>query len=260
MTRSRRRYLFPAVVALGLVVSVGLTAIPDSRPALAAESPVGLGNAGSFAVLGGQLVSNTGPTVIAGDLGVSPKPAVTGFPPGTVNGTTHPADAVSALAQLDLTTAYLDAANRTDTTSKRYGALDGLTLGPGVYSSPLDLTLGGTLVLNGDATSVFIFKAARALDVGSSSVVSFTGGASACNVFWQVTSSATLNTGANFAGTIMALTSVMAQTGAKVTGRLLARNGEVTLDTNTITRPTVCATAPPATPATPVPGRAHYPG
>ena len=261
MTRSRRRHLLPVIVALGLVVSASLTLIPDSRPAQAAESPVGLGNAGSFAVLGGRTVTNTGVTVVSGDLGVDAGYAVTGFPPGIVNdGAIYAADSVSALAQLDLTKAYLDAASRTDTTSKSYVALDNLTLGPGVYSSTLDLTLGGPLVLNGDANSVFIFKAARALAVGSKAQVSFTGGANACNVFWQVTSSATLNTGANFAGTVMALTTVSAMTGAKITGRLLARNGEVTLENNVITRPTACSVAAVGTPATPVPGRARFTG
>jgi hypothetical protein len=259
MTRLRRRYLLPAVVALGLVVSVGLTAIPDSRPALAAESPVGLGNAGSFAVLGATTVTNTGPTVVSGDLGVNAGSAVTGFPPGIVtNGAQHATDTLSGLAQQDLVTAYNDAAGRTPTTSG-LTALDGLSLVPGVYSGGA-LTLGGNLTLNGSATGVFIFQASSTLIAGSTSRVLFSGGAGPCNVFWQVASSATLETGADFSGTIMALTSVTAATGAKITGRLLARTGGVTMDTNVITRPTACAVAAVGTPATPVPGRARFTG
>jgi hypothetical protein len=267
MTTFRKRYSIPLAIAVGLVVAVSLTALPDSHSALAAESPVGLGKADSFAVLAGRTVTNTGNTIVSGDVGVNAGSTIEGFPPGKiVNGDRHQADSLSALAQLDLTKAYLDAASRTDTTSKTYVALDNLTLQPGVYSSTLDLTLDGPLVLNGDKNSVFIFKAARALEVGSNAKVSFTGGANACNVFWQVTSSATLQTGANFAGTVMALTTVTAKNGAAVTGRLLARNGEVTLINNAITRPT-CATTPvptpspsPAGPAKPISGRAGYTG
>ena len=259
MTRSRRRHLLPVFVALGLVVSVSLTAIPDSRPALAAESPVGLGNAGSFAVLGASTVTNTGPTVVSGDLGVNAGSAVTGFPPGIVtNGAQHVADTLSGLAQQDLVTAYNDAAGRTPTTSG-LTALDGMTLVPGVYSGGA-LTLGGNLTLNGSATGVFIFQATSTLIAGSTSHVLFSGGAGPCNVFWQVASSATLQTAADFSGTIMALTSVTAATGAKITGRLLARTGGVTMDTNVITRPTACSVASVGTPATPVPGRARFTG
>jgi hypothetical protein len=271
MTTFRKRYSIPLAIAVGLVVAVSLTALPDSHSALAAESPVGLGKADSFAVLAGAEVTNTGPTVVSGDLGVNAGSSVKGFPPGTViNGKIHVTDALSGEAKLDLTKAYLDAANRTDTTPKRYGALDNLTLGSGVYSSPGNLTLGGTLVLNGDASSVFIFKAAKALIVDSTAQVAFTGGASACNVFWQVTSSATLNTGANFAGTIMADASVTAFTGAKITGRLLASTALVSMQSNTVTRPD-CGTTPsqsppptatklPAGPAKPISRRAGYTG
>ena len=265
MTTSRRRYALPLVVVLGLVASVSLTALPDSHSAIAAESPVGLGNAGSFAVLGATTITNA-PTVInsanttiSGDLGVSPGSAVTGFPPGIVtNGAIHITDALAALAQKDLITAYDDAAGRTPTLSG-LDSLDGKTLVPGVYSGGA-LSLNGTLTLNGTANDVFIFQATSTINAGTGSKVLLIGGASPCNVFWQVATSANIDTGAAFVGTVMALESISAKTGATVSGRLLARNGAVTLDSNVITRPTACALAAVGTPATPVPGRARFTG
>lgn len=226
-----------------LLLAVGLFAtIVGTVPAGAAEAPVGLGTVGSFAVLGGSTVTNTGPSVISGDVGVSPGTEVTGFPPGTVNsGTMHVTDAVAAQAQLDLTDAYDDAAGRSPTAAVT-ADLAGQTLVAGVYSGPT-LALTGSLTLDaqGDPDAVFIFQAESTLVTGSASVVALANGAQACNVFWQVGSSATLGTGSTFVGSVLALTSVTATTGASVDGRLLARNGAVTLDSNTITRST-CAT------------------
>lgn len=237
-----------AVSALGLVVS----GVSPAR----AEGPVGLGTATSFAVLAGQTITNTGPSVISGDVGVSPGSAVIGFPPGLVNnGTLHVTDAVAAQAESDLTVAYLDAAGRTPATPVGPD-LSGLTLATGVYSAG-DMLLTGTLTLDGqgDPNAAWVFQAASTLITGSGSVVSLINGASACNVFWQVTSSATLGTGSTFVGTIMSLTSISATTAARVTGRLLARNGAVTLDTNVITAPTGCSGAAVTT-TTPAPGAA----
>ena len=105
-------------LAAGPVI-VGVVAIVIAiQPAAAADGPVGLGTADSYAVLAGSTVTNTGSSVISGDLGVSPGSAVTGFPPGIVNnGTIHAADAAAAGAQTDLTTAYNDAAGRAVTAS-----------------------------------------------------------------------------------------------------------------------------------------------
>ena len=266
MTRSRRRHLLPVFVALGLVVSVSLTAIPDSRPAQAAESAVGLGNAGSFAVLGASTVSNTGPTVVSGDLGVNAGSAVTGFSAAAtdgkvINGTIHQTDTLSGLAKTDLVTAYNDAAGRTPTpTQTGLTALDGKTLVPGVYAGGNLQLNGGTLTLNGTANDVFIFQAASGLDVTSGSKVALIGGASACNVFWQVASSATIGTTASFVGTVMAYADITVANGATVSGRLLARTGQVTMINDVITRPTSCATTAVGSPATPVAGRARFTG
>jgi len=230
----------------GLLFATLLIAASLASSAEAASVP--LGTADSFAVLAGGTVTNTGPSVISGDLGVSPGAAVTGFPPGTVTaGTVHAADAVALQAQGGLTTAYNDAAGRSSTATIS-ADLAGRTLGPGVYTSASSLGLSGDLTLDarGDPNAVFVFQAGSTLTTGSASRVLLIGGAQPCNVFWQVGSSATIGTNSAFAGNILALTSISLTTGAKLTGRALARNGAVTLDTNTVTK-AVCA-APTSTP------------
>jgi hypothetical protein len=123
-----------------------------------------------------------------------------------------------------------------------------------VYNSGSSIGLTGTLTLDaeGDPNAVFVFQAGSSLITASGSTVSLINGAQACNVFWQVGSSATLGTNSTFSGTILALTSITATTGSTITGRILARNGAVTLDTNSITTP-VCAAAPPTPTATSTP-------
>jgi Ice-binding-like len=250
--RRRPGYAWLAVVPVAAAGAIAL--VIASQPALAETAPVGLGTAGSFAVLAGTTVTNTGPSSISGDLGVSPGTAVTGFPPGTVsNGTIHSADGVAAGAQSDLTTAYNDAAGRSPTANVPAFIGAGQTLAPGVYKASSSLDVGGSLTLDGggDPNAVFIFQAPSTLVTDSASSVILTDGAQACNVFWQVGSSATLGTNSAFTGSILALTSISVDTGDTIAGRALARNGAVTLDDDTITSPT-CATTPPPTP-TPTP-------
>ncbi len=213
------------LVATGLLVS----------SAFAAQSSVGLGTAGSYAVLAGSTVTNTGPSTINGDLGVSPGTAVTGFPPGTVHGSIHSADAVAAQAQSDLTTAYNDAASRKPAVSVS-GDLGGLTLTPGVYKASSSIGLTGTLTLDaqGDPSAVFIFQVGSTLTTASGSHVALINGAQACNVFWQIGSSATLGTSSVLSGDILALTSISVNNGVTVQGSALARNGAVTLNNDTI--------------------------
>lgn len=220
------------LAAIASVLALALLA----GTALAAQPPVGLGTADSYAVLAGQTVTNTGPSTINGDLGVTPGAAITGFPPGTVNGTVHAADAVALQAQSDLTTAYNDAAGRTPPAAVP-ADLGGLTLTGGVYKSASALQLTGALTLDaqGDPNTVFIFQAASTLITASASRVNLINGAQPCNVFWQVGSSATLGTSSVFVGNIMALTSISMNNAVTVQGRALARNGSVTLINDTIT-------------------------
>lgn len=208
---------------------------------LAAQSPVGLGTTSSFAVLAGTTVTNTGDTRISGsvggNVGVSPGSAVTGFPPGIVSdGAIHVSDAVADQAKIDLVTAYNDAASRSVTVDLTGQDLGGLTLTPGVYSFSSSAQLTGTLTLDagGDPDGVFVFQIGSTLTMASGSYIDLIGEARFCRIFWQVGSSATLGSGSHFEGHIFALTSITANTGATVQGQLLARNGAVTLDSNTI--------------------------
>jgi len=195
-------------------------------------------NIGGFSVLAGSTVTNTGPTTISGDVGVSPGSAVTGFPPGLLSsgGVIHSADGAAAQAQSTLANAYVDAAGRSGGTSEA-GDLAGKTLTAGVYTATSSLANSGNLTLDaqGNPNAVFIFQIGSTLTTGSGSHIILANGATACNVFWQVGSSATLGTNSVFKGNIMALTSITITTGVNLEGRALARNGAVTLDSDIIT-------------------------
>ena len=230
------------ILALAVVGSV-LIGVAEAPTARAATTPVLLGAAANFAVLAGTTVTNTGSTTITGDLGLSPGTSVTGFPPGQVSGTQHVADTTAAQAENDLTAAYNDAAARSSTATIPV-ELGATTQTSGVYDSPagtFGITGALTLDAQGDPNAVFIFKAASTLITASASTVNLVNGAQACNVFWQVGSSATIGTGSILQGNILALTSITVTTGVTMNGRALARNGAVTLDTNNITAAN-CAT------------------
>ena len=239
-----------AAVVLLTTGSGGLLLAASS--ASAAAVPVPLGTAASFAVIAGTTVTSATPSTVSGDIGLSPGTSVTGAFVQT-NGTQHVNDTLAQSAQTDLTAAYLDAAAQSPTTSV-VGNLSGQTLVPGVYGSASSLLLSGTVPLTLDGannpSSVFVIKAGSTLTTGTGSSIVLTRGAQACNVFFQVGSSATLGTSSTFQGSVLALESITATTGATVVGRLLARNGAVTLDGNTITRPS-CAAAVPGDSATP---------
>jgi hypothetical protein len=232
-----------------MTLALALGVLAAGAPVLAAgPATVGLGTATSYAILAGTpSISSTGASTVHGNIGIHPAGAVTGFPPGSVSGTTHKADAAALKAKSDLTIAYDDASGRP--TSATHTTLGGLTLVAGVYTAggaTLDLT--GTLTLNAEHNpdAVWIFQATSDLVTASASKVNIINGGQACNVFWQVTSSATLGTGSKFVGTIMALTDIHLTTGATLSGRALARNGAVTLQANTISLPrcTQVTTAP----------------
>ena len=224
-----------SLAATTIIVSlVGFLSHPSNA---AGEATVGLGTAATYSVLGGQTVTNDGPSVLSGDLGVSPGSAITGFPPGIALGVVHAGDAEAAQAQSDLVIAYDDAAGRAPTGLLTGQDLGGLTLVGGVYKYTGPAQLTGTLTLDGQGNpdAVFIFQIASELVTATSSAVSLTNDADACNVFWQVGSSATLGTGSSFTGSILALTSISVNTGTTVEGRALARNGQVSLLTNVFT-------------------------
>lgn len=198
----------------------------------------------TFGVLGGSTVTNSGSTVVSGNLGVSPGTAITGIAgivpggPGTVTGTIDSADGVALQAQNELTTAYNAAAGAASTATKS-GDLGGQTLTPGVYTSASSLGITGTVTLDaqGNQNAQFIFQIASALTTATSSNVALINNAQPANVFWQIGSSATLGTTSQFSGNILALQSISLGTGASLQGRALARNGAVTLLDNAINTP-----------------------
>jgi hypothetical protein len=209
---------------------------------------VPLKSASSFGVLAGSGVTVAGAvnsSTLNGDLGTFPTTTETGLGNLVLNGTNHAGDVVTQGAKNDLVTAYNAAAGQivTQTIPTELG---GTTLPPGVYNSAAGtFTITGTLTLDGQGNpnAVWIFQAASTLITAASSNVVLINGAQACNCFWQVGSSATLGTSSNLLGNVLALTSITATTSATVTGRLLARNGAVTLDTDTIT---VCSVTAPS--------------
>lgn len=200
-----------------------------------AGQPVNLGAATGFGVLAGLSVSNSGANMVNADLGMWPGSTLTGAP--GVSGTTHLADVTAQNAQGALTAAYDDAAGRA-AGSTIAGDLGGLTLAPGVYKSTSTLQITSadvTLDGGGDPNAVFIFQIASSFTVDVGRQVILSGGGQRSNIFWQVGSSATLNTNCTVSGTILALTTISMGTGATLNGSAMARNGSVTLLANTIT-------------------------
>jgi len=181
---------------------------------------------------------------------------IVGFPsPCTDVGTVRqPPDPLPATAQGELTAAYTTLA-ALPCAATIGPDLTGLTLTQGVYcvtAAPSNLT--GTLTLNGQGnpSAVFVFQMASTLITSSGSNVLLTNGANACSVEWQVSSSATLGSGTTFVGNILALTAITLNSGANLTGRALARNAAVTLNTNNVSF-AACG-APVVPPPFPPPG------
>ena len=245
-----------------LALAIFVVAIPLQTAFAKAIAP-SLGTAQSFAVLGATAVTNTGPTVVTGDLGISPNTiaSVTGFPPGVILGTIHASpDPVALQAQTDTTAAYLQLASQACPATNNLTGIDlgGLTLVPGVYCFSSSAQLTGTLTLDaqGNPNAVWVFQTGSTITTASGSSVVLINGAQACNIFWQIGSSATLGTTTTFLGNILALTSITLNTNANLFGRALARNGAVTLDSNVVTASTCL---PPVIPVPPTIGKVFNP-
>jgi hypothetical protein len=242
-------------VAIAFMVSGAVLGIAGIDAGASTPTTIGLGTTESVSVLAGAGVTNTGLSVLALDLDTSPTDTVTGFPPGETLGTEHLDDAVAIQAQRDLTTAYDAARAAPSTGAVTNENLGGRTLNPGVYTASTGLTLNGPLplTLKGGPAAVFVFQAGSTLTTGSDSSVKLVGGVQACNIFWQLGSSATLGTGTVFVGNILALTSISLDHAATVEGRALASNGAVTLNDNTFTEPSCTTSTAPTTTTTAAP-------
>jgi hypothetical protein len=235
VNRRNGRRLGGNALPLSLFACVLISALLLASSALAATATVELGSAASFSVLGGSTITNTGPTTMSADLGLSPGSSVTGAP--QVLGQTHVDDAVAIAAKTALTTAFNEAAARPSSGSAGTD-LSGQEFTAGVRSASSSLLLSsGTVTLNaqGNANAVFIFQIGSTLTTHAGTTVLLINGAQACNVFWEVGSSATIGAATHFVGTIMAHESITAATGATFNGRLLAQTAAVTLEDNTIT-------------------------
>src|ERR1700722_4683100 len=257
---SKLSYVAPGG-GVGILLGSGLAFA--AFPAVANASAVNLGTASPFVVLAAAGATNTGPSVLNGDLGVYAGTSLSGFgSPAVVNGATHDDDAVAGKAQNDLTTAYNVAAGQpvklgNDLTGTNLG---NRTLQAGAYSYSSSAQLTGRLTLNaaGDPNAQFVFEIGTTLTTASASSVRLINGASPCNIYWQVGSSATLGTTTSFMGNVLAHQSISPDNGATVKGRLLARDGAVTLIHNTIdgsmcgtpTTPPAGSTPPGSTPPT----------
>ena len=248
-SRIKREFALTGAVLLFCVLVLSPLA-HVSVPAHAQGTQPPLGTAGNFAVLGASAVTNTGSSVVTGDLGVSPGTSVTGFPPGIVIGTKHVTDAVALQAQNDVAVAYGDAAGQPCNVPLTGQDLGGKTLTSGVYCFSSSAQLTGQLKLDsqGNPASVFIFQIGSTLTTASNASVLQINETQACNIFWQVGSSATVGTSTNFSGNILAHTSITAQTNAEFNGSLYAQTGAVTLDTNTIIRSPCTGSTPTGTP------------
>jgi Ice-binding-like/Bacterial Ig-like domain len=236
---------YTATITTGARDSGGTGLVADHvwsfTTAACSQPPITLYSAANFAILAGATITNTGLTVVTGDMGVSPGTAITGFfPPGTVVGAQHSADGAAGQGIADLLTAYNETALRVLCPVSKIGNLGGMTLKPGLYKSTSTMSISsGDLTLDGDGDrdAIFVFQMVSSLDTSPGRKMLLINGARAANIYWQVGSDATLETTSVFFGTIMADQSIRLRTGASLTGRALARIGEVTLDTNAVNKP-----------------------
>lgn len=223
------------VMVIASLLLAGVSANVFARP-LTADAP-SIGAANSFSVLGFTAVTNTGATTTSGDVGVWSGTSITGLTDIVVGGAVHQTDGIAQQAQADASAAVGSMTSQA-ATSPLLGALDSLTLVPGVYDIGAGSLGGGVLKLNGPG--VYIFRASSSLTTAGS--VNLINGARACDVFWYVPTQANLVSG-SFVGTIIAGTGVVFGSGVSLDGRALAIGGNVTLINDNITGPS-CASAP----------------
>jgi hypothetical protein len=205
------------------------------------QNAIPLAGAVNFTILAGSAVTNTGPTTVNGDIGLSPGSSVGGFPPGILVGTQHINDVTVNQAKIDLTTAYNDAMGRvcTDIVTLS-GNIGGLTLTPGLYKSTSSMAISSgdvTFDAKGNANAVFIIQIASSFTTTSGRKVILAGGALASNIYWQVGSSATFGTTSVLKGNFFVMQSITFNTGATLDGRALTRIGGVTMSSNTLVKP-----------------------
>jgi hypothetical protein len=226
-----------SIKKIGSLVLVLFITLVFSAPiiSIAAEAPINLGTAVGYAILAGQTITNTGTTVINGNVGIAPGSAFTQGP-AIINGVIHINDAAAIQAKQDLVVAFNDAAGRLPETIIP-AELGGTTLTPGYYvSSSGSFNLTGILTLDAgnDPDALFVFETASTLITATASNINLINGANSAQVFWNIGSSATLGITSHLEGTILAMESITLTTGATINGSLLARNGSVTLDSNTV--------------------------
>lgn len=231
------------ILLITLMLLIAMIAIP--KTCTASQPAIRRGTTSKFAILSGTTITNTGNTTINGDIGLHPGTGFTGQSSVTINGVVYLADSVANTAKNNLVTAYNDVSSRTNV-NRISSELGNKTILPGTYdSTDGTFEITGTLTLDAknNPNAVFVFKTSSTLITASDSKINLINGANVCQIFWQVGSSATLGTNSHFMGSIYALSSITANTGATISGQLLARNGAVTLDGNTITN-IVCKDIP----------------
>jgi hypothetical protein len=203
-------------------------------------APLSLGAAGSYVLLANSTITNAGPSIITGNIGLYPGTSITGFPPGTSSGTVDIDNLAASNAQNALISAYNQAASLTPTTilsAATYITTSNQTLTPGTYSVGTSMQVIGNLILSGNVNSVFVFQVGSTFTTAVGSNIVLLGGVNPANVYWQVGSSATLGTSSELNGVLLANVSVTTNTSSVINGRIFAVNGAITLDTNSITAP-----------------------
>lgn len=263
-----------ALRRLSATLGVAVAALVLPSIGLAAAKPPDLGTAAGYALVANTTITNTGVTLIDGNLALV-GPSVTGFGPGVVTGRKDIGNAAASRAEADVLAGHHDATGAAPVTEMA-GDLGGKTLFPGVYHFGVAATLHGTLTLDGQGKTnpLFIFQIGSTLTTGTAARVTLIRGAAGCAVFWAVGSSATIGTATSLQGNLMALVSITMNTGASIGvgggrngGRAFAQNGAITLDTNTVIAPSGSCAAPaptsvptPTRRPTPTPAPAKTPG